>query len=81
MTTEISHHVELVVHVDESLNNGQRSHMEETLVATRGISRAHFNKNRPHLMIVEYDPDETSSINVLSEIRREHVHAELIGPV
>ena len=79
--TELSHRIGLVLHVDESLAQEEQSQIEHALEAEQGITSAHFTERRPHLMLVEYDPDVISSMSVLRDITNQHVHAELIGPV
>lgn len=73
--------VDLVVHVDDTLGEERRTDIEKALESAHGVRWARFNERRPHLMVVEYDPRETSSIEVLGQVNRQSVHAELIGPV
>ena len=81
MTTEASHKVGIVLHVDENLDEPRRDTISYTLESEQSIGSAHFTHGRPHLMIVEYDPDLTSSVSVLDSVKHQHVHAELIGPI
>lgn len=73
--------VDLVVHVNETLEEDFRHRIETALQEQQGIVWAHFNDKRPHLMLVEYDPDLTSSYGILQAVRGKNVHAELIGPI
>lgn len=79
--TNLSHKVDLVVHVDDTLGEARRTDIESALTSVEGVEWAHFTERRPHLMRVEYDPDQTSSFTILEEINRQNVHAELIGPI
>lgn len=81
MTTELSHKVGLVLHVDDTLGESRRSDIEEAIEDTQGVTSAHFTDRRPHLMVVEYDPELTSSASILDRINHQSVHAELIGPI
>jgi hypothetical protein len=72
--------VDIVVHVDETLDEGRRSNIESTLRQEDGVVWARFTNGRPHLMMVEYDPELTSSISIQQKLcNHEHLHAELIG--
>jgi hypothetical protein len=79
--SELSHKVDLVVHVDDMLGEQRRLDIETAVESAKGIRWAHFTDGRPHLMVVEYDPDETSSMEILQQVNRQSVHAELVGPV
>ena len=81
MTTEASHNIGLVLHVDDTLGETRRNDIEATLETELGVSSAHFTDHRPHLMVVEYDPDVTSSAYILEKVNGQSVHAELIGPI
>ena len=43
------------------------------------LFRSVYHDEKPHLMIVEYDPVKNSSANLLKAIQTQGVHAELIG--
>ena len=79
--TELSHKVGLVVHIDDHLGDERRGHIEQAIRSTSGVSTAHFTDNRPHLMVVEYDPAQVSSTDILHNVNNQSVHAELIGPI
>jgi len=81
MTTEYSHKIGLVLHVDDSLAETHRTNIEIALESEQGVSSARFTERRPHLMVVEYDPDVTSSVHILDKVTSHSVHAELIGPI
>ena len=81
MTTEYSHKIGLVLHVDDTLGEARRNRIEVALESEQGVSSAHFTERRPHLMVVEYDPDVTSSVHILEKVSGHSVHAELIGPI
>ena len=78
---DIKNTVELVVHITEELDEGQRDSLTSALENTAGISDAEFCPLRYHLMIVKYDTDVFSSQDVLRSIKSQDIHAQLIGPV
>ena len=73
--------VEIVVHISEELDEGQRNNLVSALKGSTGISDAEFCPSRSHLMLVRYDRDIYSSKDVLSTITTRNLSARLIGPV
>ena len=73
--------VEIIVHVTEALDDGQRSDLVSALKHTTGITDAEFCPLHYHLMLVRYDRGMYSSQDVLRNITSQNVHARLIGPV
>lgn len=76
-----AHNVEIVVHVDETLDEGQRSNLVNSLEESEGIYRAEFCPLRYHLMLVQYDRNRLASQDVLARVTSQRIHAELVGPV
>lgn len=70
---------DVTVHIDEDLAADGRGAIEEALRAIDGVISVHNGDDRPHLMIVQYDPGKTNSAAVLSAVTGQGVHAELIG--
>ena len=70
---------DVVVHIDQTLERDRRSKIEEELRAIDGVVSVHNPDNRPHLAIVEYNPDKTSSAAILNTVTVQGVHAELVG--
>ncbi|VAW76920.1 hypothetical protein MNBD_GAMMA13-635 [hydrothermal vent metagenome] len=81
MTTKLSHKIGLVLHIDETLEASQREDIEQVINAEKGIGSARFTERRPHLMVVEYDPELISSTRVLASIHHQSVCAQLVGPI
>jgi hypothetical protein len=79
--SEPAHTVEIVVHVSENLEEGQRSDLVNALQRQEGITSVEFCPLRYHLMLVRYDRDRYSSQDVLGSVRSQKLHARLIGPV
>ena len=76
-----THKVGLVLHVDDALGEPRRQDIEHAIEEEQGVSGAHFADRRPHLMVVEYDPEVTNSMKILERVNHQSVHAELIGPI
>ena len=70
---------DVTIHIDENLTNEQRGTVEESLRALDGVVSVHNADSTPHLALVEYNPDVTSSNDILERVTGQGVHAELIG--
>ena len=75
------HQVEVVVHVDNSLDEQQRSELVGQLCGHEGVAEARFTPGRDHLLLVDYDRDALSARDVLGYVREAHTGAELVGPM
>ena len=73
--------VEIVIHIEETLGDEQRTHLITALESAAGINAAEFCPLRFHLMLVRYDRDSMTSQDVLGKVKAEKIHAKLIGPV
>ena len=70
---------DVVVHIDQTLERERRTEIEEHLRAIDGVVSVHNPDDRPHLAIVEYNPDRTSSAAILNTVTVQGVNAELVG--
>ena len=75
------HKVEIVVHVDDVLGKDQQAELIADLKKRGGVEAAHFTPGRAHLLVIDYDSDKISAQDVLGHVKRDHLRAELIGPV
>ena len=73
------HATDMVMHVDETLAADSRRNLERTMTSQRGVLDAYFNEQRPHLMLVSYDRDRTSSFDILAVITGQRLCAERVG--
>jgi hypothetical protein len=71
--------VDITIHMDETLSGERRSGVEGRLRGIDGVVSVHNPDDRPHLTIVGYRPDKTSSQALLECVREEGIHAEMIG--
>ena len=73
------HMTDVTIHVDETLDASARAEMETDLRAMDGVISVHNADERPHLVMVEYNPFETNSSALLDDVTSHGVHAEMIG--
>lgn len=69
----------MVMHVNENLGELSRSIIERSLTERNGVLNARFNEKHPHLVLVSYDTECTSSSDILSDMSAQHLRAERIG--
>jgi hypothetical protein len=70
---------DVTIHIDKTLDSAKLEALRDKLLAEEGVMAADYHKEKPHLMIVEYDPDRNNSGNLLKVVTAQGVHAELIG--
>ncbi|MCB1876374.1 MAG: ATP-binding protein [Chromatiales bacterium] len=71
--------VDVLVHVDETLENHDRGRLQDHIRELDGVLAVSSQDKRPHLISVEYDPDRTSSQSILAQVHSDGLHAELVG--
>jgi hypothetical protein len=70
---------DVILHIDKNLSSEQRGTIEESLRALDGVVSIHNPDKTPHLTLVEYDPDVTTSSKILERVTNQGAHAELVG--
>lgn len=71
--------VDVTVHVDENLDQDRRTALVEKVREHDGVFAVGYHDDKPHLMVIEYNPDKLHAADLLALIKGEGVHAELIG--
>ncbi|MCF6190114.1 MAG: heavy-metal-associated domain-containing protein [Cocleimonas sp.] len=69
----------VVVHINEELDSDHQEQLSQKVGSLNGVYSADVQEKRPHLMIVDYDPNQTKSLDVLSGVNSSGVHAQLVG--
>jgi hypothetical protein len=70
---------DVTIHVDETIDHDRRAAIAESVRKRKGVVDVLRHDKKPHLMIVQYDPDEVNSAALLAIVRQSGVHAELVG--
>ena len=68
---------DLIIHVDESIDHREEQLLLGEVRKMEGVMTPEFN--RPHLMMVTYNPEKVNSYELLTTVRSEGYHAQLIG--
>ncbi len=69
----------VVVHINEELDRDLQETLSQKIGSLNGVYSADVQEKHPHLMIVDYDPNQTKSLDVLSGVNNSGVHAQLVG--
>ena len=73
--------VELIIHINESLDEKRRKGLVENVSQDAGIFSVEFTPLRHHLVRVRYDRQEVQSLHILNKIKGQNVNAHLVGPI
>jgi len=71
--------VDVTLHIDEDTTHDQREEFRNTLLALEGVMAAACHDEKPHLMLIEYDPELIDSIEFVNAAKKSGFRAELIG--
>jgi hypothetical protein len=70
---------EVTFHIDESTSHDERESFRGVLLSMNGVIAAAYHDEKPHLMLIEYDPDAIQPIRFVEAASKHGLHAELIG--
>lgn len=70
---------DVTVHIDETLAQVGLDSLEKALRQLDGVVAVGRRADKPHLMVVEFNPDKLRAADIGRCLREEGVHAELIG--
>jgi divalent metal cation (Fe/Co/Zn/Cd) transporter len=72
---------DVTLHIDEELSSEARDALEDALRQRDGVVSVHFNTTakHPHLAVVEFNPEKVNSLDLLSIVRYQGYHGELVG--
>ena len=74
-----SSYSDVIVHIDETLPPDQLKILEDHIYKIGGVMTAYNRDDRPHCILVTYDPERVKAHDILVKVRTEGVHAELVG--
>ncbi|SDX95183.1 hypothetical protein SAMN05421644_12119 [Allochromatium warmingii] len=70
---------DVLVHIDQNLSAEQRAQVEASLRQIEGVVSVANHDERPHLTLIAYRPDLTTSAALLACVKAAGVSAELVG--
>jgi hypothetical protein len=71
--------VDVMIHIDLDIGHQNRENLRDLILNHEGVDAAAYHDEKPHLMIVEYNPDQVSSQELLDIVKSQGVNAELVG--
>lgn len=71
--------LDVTLHIDEDTTHDEREDLRDTFLGKKGVMTADCRDERPHLMIVGYDPENITSMEILATAKNNGYHAELIA--
>jgi hypothetical protein len=74
-------HVEVVLHIKETLDSVSRNELQAVMLADNGVCSAEFCPLRYHLLLVQYDSTQMRSRDVLAIVLEQNFTAQIIGPI
>ena len=70
---------DVTIHIDETLDHSALQNVVAGIEKVEGVDSVTSHDNKPHMIIVYYDPTRTNSISIHKTVTDQGVHAELIG--
>lgn len=70
---------DVTLHIDENTTHTDREDLRDRLLSMDGVEAAAYHDEKPHLMIVEYEPERVEPVAFLNAARDLGLHAELVG--
>jgi hypothetical protein len=78
---EINNNVEIIVHINETLDSVTRNGLQAAILEDKGVFSAEFCPLRYHLLLVQYDRTKINSRDVLSKVVARNLSAQIVGPI
>ena len=70
---------DITMHIDESTTHEARERLRDELLSIDGVMAAAYHDEKPHLIVMAYDPDVVNSSTFVKTAQEQGLHAELVG--
>ena len=70
---------DVMLHLGENTTHDQREALRDRLLELDGVMAAAVHDEKPHLLVVEYDPDALHAQRLIEIAKERGLHAELVG--
>ena len=70
---------DITVHIDETLDHKRLETIAELVRKSRGIASVVSHDDKPHFLLVRYDPSRVTSNDIHRLVTEQGVHSEVIG--
>ena len=71
--------LDVMLHIDEATTHDEREDLRDVLLSKKGVMTADCRDERPHLMIVGFDPENIKNSDILATVEHRGYHAELVS--
>jgi len=71
--------VDILVHIDENTTHTDRENLRDKYLGLDGVMSADYHDDKPHLIVILYNPDIIKSIEFINTAKSTGLHAELVG--
>lgn len=69
----------VTMHIDENTTHEDREVFRDALLSMDGVMAAAYHDEKPHLIVIIYDPGLVKSIEFVNAAKLHGLHAELIA--
>jgi len=70
---------DVIIHVNESVAHDRRIEIADAIRGRAGVMGVAHHDEKPHLLIVQFDPDQVHAKELLQVALDQGVHAQLVG--
>ncbi len=70
---------DVIIHINESVDHYRRTEIADKIRQHQGVMGVAHHDEKPHLLIVEFDPEQVHAKELLQVALDEGVHAQLVG--
>ncbi len=70
---------DVTLHIDENTSHDERENFRNSMLNRNGVMAAAYHDEKPHLLIIEYNPEIINSSEFVKVAQDSGLHAELIG--
>lgn len=70
---------DVMIHIDEALSKDALGKIADAVRENNCVVSAGVPAGKMHMMLVAYNPQCTSSMDILTQVQKQGVHAELVG--
>jgi hypothetical protein len=70
---------DITMHIDENTSHEAREKLRDELLNMDGVMAASYHDEKPHLMVMAYDPDFVNYLSFVKTAQEQRLHAELVG--
>lgn len=70
---------DVVIHINESVEHDRRVEIADAIRDHAGVMGVAHHDEKPHLLLVQFDPDQVHAKDLLQVALGMGVHAQLVG--